>query len=108
MLSSQDQKRLTAYIGFALRSGSVVKGSDACIRYVRSSKLDCVLLNEHSSDNTKSMLIDSCKFYKIPYYILNNNIFDELFSTNLKVIGLKKSNLSNSIIKLLNSSQGEN
>lgn len=90
------ESKLKTYVGFALRSGSVVFGLDNLTKSFK--KIFCVLCDRTASENTQLMAKKFCEQKKIDFKQLKN--IDEVFgTTNCKVVGLTNKELSKQILK---------
>lgn len=88
-----NNKKLTTLIGFAIKSGIVSKGADN----VNQNAEVCLISND-VSENTKSKLT---KYTSIKKFEIDASIFSNLLNESVKVITIKKSELSKAIINLL-------
>ena len=56
-------------IGLATRAGKTVAGEFSVEKAVKDNKAKVVIVSTESSDNTKKLFENKCKFYKIPVFI---------------------------------------
>ncbi|MBR0409905.1 MAG: ribosomal L7Ae/L30e/S12e/Gadd45 family protein [Eubacterium sp.] len=56
-------------IGLASRAGAVKSGEFSVEKAVKSGRGKLVLVASDASDNTKKMVMDMCRFYKVPIRI---------------------------------------
>ena len=67
--STEAAKKLTAYIGFAKKSGRITVGSALTVDGIRSGGRKTPLVAVCASDaskNTKSRIENSCNYYEVP------------------------------------------
>lgn len=57
-------------LGLAFRAGKCSLGEDAILRDIRSGKAKLVLLAKDTGEQTKKRITDKCKFYHVPYQIV--------------------------------------
>lgn len=96
-----ETNKISTYLGFALRSGICSKGSEAVRLEIKNKKADVVLLSDSLSENGLKPIINACKNNNTVYTILSNDIFDRLLKSDVKVISIKKSELSKQITKII-------
>ncbi|MCF3942394.1 L7Ae/L30e/S12e/Gadd45 family ribosomal protein [Oceanobacillus alkalisoli] len=60
-------------LGLAFRAGKCSVGEDAILRDVRSEKAKLVILARDTGDRTKKRITDKCKYYRIPYIIVEDD-----------------------------------
>lgn len=101
-----ETNKIFTYLGFALRSGICSKGSEAVKIEIKKNKADVVLLSDSLSENGLKPIVNACKNNNTIYTILSSDIFSRLLKSDVKVISIKKSELSKQIIKIILS--GEN
>lgn len=63
-----DEKKILSLLGPAFRARKIVTG-DALLKAIRSRKVECVLLADDASENTKKKYLDKCSYYHIPIFI---------------------------------------
>ena len=56
-------------IGLAKRAGKAVSGEGAVKDSIRYGKSQLVIVAVDTSDNSKKSIINSCKYYGVPYYV---------------------------------------
>ena len=90
------KQRLVSYVGFALKSNSVVFGLDNLKKSYK--KVFGVLIDTFASENTKNQVKYFCETRKIDLKEIKN--LDEIFGTiNCKVVGLTNKELSKQILE---------
>ena len=61
--------KVFSMIGLATRAGKTVAGEFSVEKAVKDNKAKVVIVSTESSDNTKKLFENKCKFYKIPVFI---------------------------------------
>ena len=76
---AEKNTRLCGMMGFAMRAGKIIIGTDTVCRAMadKKSKLGLVILSEHASDGTKKKILTKCEFYRIKAIQINMST-DEL------------------------------
>ena len=59
-------------IGMAQRAGKVASGEFSTEKAVKTGKAALVIVADDSSDNTKKMFSDMCRYYNVPIYFYSN------------------------------------
>ena len=96
-----ETNKISTYLGFALRSGICSKGSEAVKLEIKNKKADVVLLSDSLSENGLKLIVNACKNNNTVYTILSSDVFNRLLKSDVKVISIKKSELSKQIIKII-------
>lgn len=102
-------KKLTAYIGFAKKSGRITIGSALTVDGIRSGGRKTPLVAVCASDaskNTKSRIENSCNYYEVPL-VKAPVTCEELGNivgkgTAVSVVGITDMNLADAILKYFN------
>lgn len=66
------QDKVLAMIGMAQRAGKVASGEFSTEKAVKTGKAALVIVADDSSDNTKKMFSDMCRYYNVPIYFYSN------------------------------------
>lgn len=66
------QDKALAMIGMAQRAGKVASGEFSTEKAVKTGKAALVIVADDSSDNTKKMFSDMCRYYNVPIYFYSN------------------------------------
>ena len=76
---AEKNTRFCGMMGFAMRAGKVILGTDTVCHAMadKKSKLMLVVLSEYASDATKKKILTKCEFYKIQALQINMST-DEL------------------------------
>ncbi len=92
------QDKALSMIGLAQRAHQVASGEFATEKAVKTGKAAMVIVAGDSSDNTKKMFSDMCKFYNVPIYIYSDkeelgHAIGKQFRASLAILdeGFKKS-----------------
>ena len=65
----KERQRLFGMLGFAMRAGKTVVGTDLVCRAMPSSKVKLVIVSAGASDSTKKKLTTKCEFYGICHLV---------------------------------------
>ena len=93
-------QRIKTYIGFAIKSGAVIKGLDDILR--SRKKIALILASDVVKDNSMEKIQNYTKVKQIPLQQVNQSVLDELNLTGVKIMGITDPNLANAIIKEFN------
>ncbi len=85
--------KLCSYIGFAIKSGLVYIGVDN----IKPNAEVCLITN-NLAENSKEKINN---FKNLKVFEIDQSIFDKMLNAGVKVISIKKSELSKAIVKLL-------
>ncbi len=107
--NSNDIKKLTAYVGFAKKSGRITIGCNLTTDSIRSGGRRSPLVAVCASDaskNTKSRIENCCKYYEVPLVMVS---VDSLTlgkmagkDTDVAVVGISDGQLASAILKYFN------
>lgn len=61
--------KVFSMIGLATRAGKTVAGEFSVEKAIKENKAKLVIISVESSDNTKKLFSNKCKFYKIPIFV---------------------------------------
>lgn len=105
MRSVQLKQQIFPLIGFAIKSRNAVFGFEAVRRGVKKNRIDLVLLNSNLSEYTAKKLSSLLNHKKIPYFQTSANIdWQKVWGFNsIKILGIRKSNISQKILENFNS-----
>ena len=91
------ENKVKSYLGFAIRSGAVVFGSDNL--FASKKMVILVLICSTQNDKVTNKVIKFCEDKKIKYIKLENIILGDLCSRdNCKVLGVTDNSLANAIM----------
>lgn len=89
-------EKIKTYLGFAIKSGKIIFGSDNL--FASSRKPSLVLICSSQNDKVSNKVIDFCNSNKIQVIKLKNVLLFDLLNRNCKVLGIVDSNLSMAIM----------
>ena len=77
-MTDGQNKRLLGMIGFCMRAGKVIIGTDMVCRAMASKKSapKLVLVSAYASDGTKKKISNKCEFYRIKTVQINMSTDD--------------------------------
>lgn len=61
--------KVFSMIGLATRAGKTVAGEFSVEKAIKEKKARLVIISTESSDNTKKLFLNKCKFYEIPVFV---------------------------------------
>lgn len=93
-------QKIKSYIGFAIKSGSIIKGLDDIIKSRKEVYL--LLILENLKENSKNKIQMYAKLNTIPMINVSEDLFNELNLTSVKILGVTDPNLANAIVKIAN------
>ena len=64
-MEAKENTRLIGMLGFAMRAGKVVIGTDLVCRQLATGSVRLVLVSSGASDNTKKKILNKCLFYSV-------------------------------------------
>ena len=62
-----NEKRLLGMLGFAMRAGKLIIGTESVCRAMAKGTVKLVLVSDAASEGTKKKLTVKCEFYGIPH-----------------------------------------
>lgn len=99
--------KLSGMIGLANKAGRLTAGMEETSKFIKKNKIEVVLVTEDIGNSTKKQLINDCNSNKVLLASVGNSgDWMEKLRLKNKVIGIKKSPLSENIKKLLGSVDG--
>ena len=63
-----NNKKIFSLLGLAAKSGNIVSGEFATEKAVKCQKAKLCIVAKDSSDNTKKLFHNKCKYYEVPIY----------------------------------------
>lgn len=92
--------KLKSYLGFALKSKSIIFGID---NIVKAKQIKLVLISNKITETGKNKVLNLCKKKNLKYTIIDGMLFDEIIqNSGIKIVAITDKNLSDAIIKELN------
>ena len=96
--------RVCGLLGLATRAGKTVFGTEACVQAVEKGKIKLLIIATDAAERTKMNFKNICSKAKVP--IVEVLTLDELSKAigkdNKAVVGIKDTNFSNEITKIIN------
>ena len=59
-------------LGLANRARKITSGEELTIKEIKTGKAKLILLSADASQNTAKKITDKCRFYQVPYKIVEN------------------------------------
>lgn len=59
-------------LGLAFRAGKCTIGEEAIVKNIQQNKIKLLLIANDASANTLKKLTDKCKFYHVPYVVVDD------------------------------------
>lgn len=98
--------KVLGLLGLATRAGKVIFGTDACIEGIEKNKIKLIIVAQDASDRLKNKFINLCQLRNDQIKVIIFGTIEEISSStgkqNKAVIGIKDTNFSNEIIKIIN------
>ena len=91
---------IVSYIGFAIKSGAVIKGLDDVLK--SKKRIYLILVTEDTQINSKSKITEFATLKSIPLSIIKPNMFESLNIFGVKIMAITDKNLAGAIIKSIN------
>lgn len=96
--------KVCGLLGLAMRAGKISFGTEACVQEIEKNRIKLLIIATDASERTKMKLNSICNNKKIP--ILEILSIDEISKSigknNKAIVGIKDSNFSREIIKIIN------
>ncbi|APH05218.1 YlxQ family RNA-binding protein [Bacillus weihaiensis] len=67
-----NQQQWTSLLGLANRARKVISGEELVVKEIRQQRAKLVLLSQDASANTTKKVMDKCKFYQIPFILVED------------------------------------
>lgn len=83
-------KDILNFVGLMNRAGALITGTELVLNGVRSHKVKMVLIDKSVSENTLKKVTDKCKFYHVPYEVIQDSqgLGHAIGNQSRKVIGI--------------------
>lgn len=88
------------YIGFANKSGAIIKGVDDIMRSKKIISL--IIASEELKENSRIKIINFAEKKNIPIIDIESGILTELNLHGVKVLAITDNNLANAVKKCIN------
>lgn len=98
------ENKVSGLIGLAMRAGKVVFGTDACKQEIQRNKVKLLIIAKDAAERTKTNFKDICKEKNLPIieFLEIETISKSIGKDNKAIIGIKDTNFSKEIIKIIN------
>lgn len=102
-LKPNEEKKIYAYIGLAMKSGNIVSGEFATEKAIQAKQTLLVLVAEDASKNTKKKFYNKSTYYDVPLYFFGTKekLGKAIGKESRSSIGLIDAGLADGIIKQL-------
>ena len=96
--------KVNGFLGLARRAGKLCFGTEACIKEIESNKIKLVIIAEDAAERTKKKFKNLCSQKNIPICesLRIEEISKAIGQQNKAVVGIKDTNFSKEIIKIIN------
>ncbi len=102
-----DYKKISSYIGFAVRAGQVLWGSDLILEKKRKRKL--ILLSSTASDNLKDKITAYAEATGSPLLVLDDGVtLEDILKRNCKALAVTNRELADAILRSVEIKENEN
>ena len=96
--------KVCGLLGLATRAGKTVFGTEACVQAIEKRKIKLLIIATDAAERTKMNFKNICSKAKVP--IVEILSLDELSKSigksNKAVVGIKDTNFSSEIMKIIN------
>lgn len=96
--------RVCGLLGLATRAGKTVFGTEACIQALEKNKIKLIIIAKDAAERTKMNFKNICNKSNVPIleYLSAEEISKSIGKNNKAVVGIKDTNFSKEIIKIIN------
>lgn len=96
--------KICGLLGLAMRAGKISFGTEACMQEIERNRIKLLIIATDASERTKMKFNSICSNKKIPILeILSiEEISNSIGKSNKAMVGIKDSNFSSEIIKIIN------
>lgn len=96
--------RICGLLGLATRAGKTVFGTEACIQALEKNKIKLIIIAKDAAERTKMNFKNICNKSNVPIleYLSSEEISKSIGKNNKAVVGIKDTNFSKEIIKIIN------
>lgn len=92
--------KISSYIGFAIKSNSVVKGLDDILK--SKKRIEVIIVSFTIKENSYEKLQNFAIQKNIKVIKIDQSVFDALNISGVKILGVTDKNLASAIIKIYN------
>ena len=96
--------RVCGLLGLATRAGKTVFGTEACTQAIEKKKIKLLIIATDAAERTKMNFKNICSKSNVPIieYLSSDELSKSIGQNNKAVVGIKDTNFSNEIIKIIN------
>ena len=96
--------KVCGLLGLATRAGKTVFGTEACVQAIEKKKIKLLIIATDAAERTKMNFKNICSKAKIPIieYLNSDELSKAIGQNNKAILGIKDTNFSNEIIKIIN------
>ena len=96
--------KVLGLLGLARKAGKVCFGTDACMQEIEKKKIKLIIIARDAADRTKINFSNICNKNKIPIFEIFSidEISNAIGMSNKAVIGIKDTNFSKEVLKIIN------
>ena len=93
---------LLSFLGLMQRSGNISYG-ETLIEDIRKNNVFAVIISSDTGEASKKKIVDKCKFYQIPYFIVldKDSLSKAIGKGYISSVGVKSIGGANKIINML-------
>jgi len=88
------------YVGFAIKSGAIIKGADDILKSKKKAHL--ILMVESTQANSKHKIIEHADKKGVKISIVEDKIIEQLNLKGVKILAITDKNLATAIINSIN------
>lgn len=96
--------RVCGLLGLATRAEKTVFGTEACMQAIEKKKIKLLIIATDAAERTKMNFKNICSKSNVPIieYLSSDELSKSIGQNNKAVVGIKDTNFSNEIIKIIN------
>ena len=96
--------RVCGLLGLATRAGKTVFGTEVCMQAIEKKKIKLLIIATDAAERTKMNFKNICSKSNVPIieYLSSDELSKSIGQNNKAVVGIKDTNFSNEIIKIIN------
>ena len=96
--------KICGLLGLARRAGKLSFGTEACKQDIESNKVKLIIIATDAAERTKMNFKNICSKSNVPIieYLSSDELSKSIGQNNKAVVGIKDTNFSNEIIKIIN------
>lgn len=90
-------------MGLCARAGKCLYGETACLNGIRMGKVELMVIDENTSDNTRKRFTDACTFRSIPLITCSQDIGNAVGKPGRKLIAVSDKAFAKMLLQLTQS-----